>query len=101
MAGLGLQEPIPPIKPAAGEGATGRFSVGKIFSIDRAAMRRKLVPWVMKGGLAILDQGVFAGSNVAQTLLSVPGGEAAHLPLTRQEGTDNRGLCHINYPHDP
>ncbi len=41
----------------------------KILSIDRARIKGKLIPWAMKGGLAILDQGVFAGSNFVISIL--------------------------------
>jgi O-antigen/teichoic acid export membrane protein len=67
--GLGLQEPAPLVKPASGEGAVGRFPLKRILSIDRAGTVRKLVPWVMKGGLAIADQGLFAGSNFVISIL--------------------------------
>jgi O-antigen/teichoic acid export membrane protein len=30
---------------------------------DQVASQRKLIPWAMKGGLAILDQGLITGSN--------------------------------------
>ncbi|MFZ0138957.1 MAG: hypothetical protein WAK89_17970 [Candidatus Sulfotelmatobacter sp.] len=39
------------------------------MSFDPAGIREKLVPWAMKGGLAILDQGVFAGSNFVISIL--------------------------------
>jgi O-antigen/teichoic acid export membrane protein len=69
VTGLGLQEPTPLAKPVSGEGAAGRFPLRNILSIDRAGMVRKLIPWVMKGGLAILDQGLFAGSNFVMSIL--------------------------------
>jgi O-antigen/teichoic acid export membrane protein len=69
VSGLGLQEPTPLVKPAAEEGAAGRFSLRKILSIDRTRVKGKLIPWAMKGGLAILDQGVFAGSNFVMSIL--------------------------------
>ncbi|MGB5153560.1 MAG: hypothetical protein WBN74_07940, partial [Candidatus Sulfotelmatobacter sp.] len=60
-----------PAKPMAGEGASffGRFALKEILSFDPAGVREKLVPWAMKGGLAILDQGVFAGSNFVISIL--------------------------------
>jgi O-antigen/teichoic acid export membrane protein len=67
--GLGLQEPAPLVKPASGEGAVGRFPLKRMLTIDRAGTVRKLVPWVMKGGLAIVDQGLFAGSNFVISIL--------------------------------
>ena len=64
----GLQEPTPWVKPA-GEDAGGRFSVRRILSIERGAIQRKVIPWAMKGGLAILDQGIFTGSNFVISIL--------------------------------
>src|SRR5580698_9365038 len=66
-----LQEPTAPAKPAAGEGPNffGRFALKELLSIDHAGVRQKLVPWAMKGGLAILDQGVFTGSNFVISIL--------------------------------
>lgn len=54
-----------PSQTCRGRGASAfdRFSLRKILSIDRARIHRKLIPWVMKGGLAIFDQGIFTGSN--------------------------------------
>jgi len=49
--------------------ARGRFSLEKILSFDRDRIQHKLIPWAMKGGLAILDQGVFAGSNFVISIL--------------------------------
>lgn len=69
MTGSRLQEPTPLVKPAAGENAVYRFSLRKVLLIDRARTQRKLIPWVMKGGVAILDQGVFAGSNFVISVL--------------------------------
>ncbi len=69
MNGLGLQEPAPLVKPTSGEGAVGRFPLKRMLTIDRAGTVRKLVPWVMKGGLAIVDQGLFAGSNFVISVL--------------------------------
>jgi len=37
--------------------------------MDFTKVRQKLVPWAMKGGLAILDQGVFSGSNFVISIL--------------------------------
>jgi O-antigen/teichoic acid export membrane protein len=59
---------IPLVQPAAAKAAS-RFSLGKTLSIDRAKIQKKLLPWAMKGGLAILDQGVFAGSNFVISIL--------------------------------
>ncbi len=71
MNGSRLQEPTAPANPAAGEGTRflGRFTLTKILSFDPAGIREKLVPWAMKGGLAILDQGVFTGSNFVISIL--------------------------------
>jgi O-antigen/teichoic acid export membrane protein len=41
----------------------------KVLALDFAKARQKLVPWAMKGGLAILDQGVFSGSNFIISIL--------------------------------
>jgi O-antigen/teichoic acid export membrane protein len=46
-----------------------RFSLTEILSFDPARIREKLIPWAMKGGLAILDQGVFTGSNFVISIL--------------------------------
>jgi O-antigen/teichoic acid export membrane protein len=69
VAGLGAQGLTPLVEPAAREGAVGRFSLGRMLSIDLTRIRRKLIPWAMKGGLAILDQGIFAGSNFVISVL--------------------------------
>jgi len=37
--------------------------VGARISTDRKTILSKMVPWAMKGGLAILDQGLISGSN--------------------------------------
>jgi len=47
----------------------GRFSLGSILSFDPGRIQQKLIPWAMKGGLALLDQGVFAGSNFVMSVL--------------------------------
>jgi O-antigen/teichoic acid export membrane protein len=66
-----LQEPTAPVAPAAGENASlsGGFAWREFLSFDLAGIRQKLVPWAMKGGLAILDQGIFTGSNFVITIL--------------------------------
>ena len=71
MNGSRLQESTASVKPAAREGASflGRFALREILSFDPAGIRKKLVPWAMKGGLAILDQGVFTGSNFVISIL--------------------------------
>jgi O-antigen/teichoic acid export membrane protein len=67
--GPGLQEP--PVEPRAGEGtdSNGSFSLRKILAVDRDHIGQKVIPWAMKGGLALLDQGVFAGSNFVMSIL--------------------------------
>lgn len=45
------------------------FSLASMFSLDPDRVRRKVIPWAMKGGLAILDQGVFSGSNFVISIL--------------------------------
>lgn len=71
MTGSGVQEPIEPLKPTAAESANsfGRFALREVLSFDPASVREKLIPWAMKGGLAILDQGVFTGSNFVISIL--------------------------------
>jgi len=66
-----LQELPARPEPQARKGAKchGRFSWGTILSFDPARIRQRLIPWAMKGGLAILDQAVFAGSNFAISIL--------------------------------
>jgi O-antigen/teichoic acid export membrane protein len=54
------------LEPAPGQPG-GRFV--KMLSLDREKVRQKLLPWAMKGGLALLDQGVFAGSNFVISIL--------------------------------
>jgi hypothetical protein len=52
----------------------------------------------------LLKCGVFAGSNVAQTLLSVPGGEAAPLSGERRRGAEVTTTFvpdHLNLLRDP
>ena len=65
MAASRLQEPSPLVKTATekGEGLFDRLSLVKISLIDRAGTHRGLIPWAMKGGLAVLDQGLITGSN--------------------------------------
>src|SRR5215472_9247405 len=41
----------------------GRSFVEKMPAIDRPSVWGKLIPWAMKGGLALLDQGLITGSN--------------------------------------
>jgi len=64
-----LQEPG--IEPVPGETTNPdrRFSLEKILAFDAASVQRKLIPWAMKGGLALLDQGVFSGSNFVMSIL--------------------------------
>jgi len=66
VTGLRFQEPPAPPESVAGEGANscGRFSLGRILSFDPGPIQQKVIPWAMKGGLALLDQGIFAGSDV-------------------------------------
>jgi len=66
-----LQEPQVPLERIVGEGAKsrGRFPLGTILSFDPGRIQQRLIPWAMKGGLAVLDQGVFAGSNFAISIL--------------------------------
>ena len=65
----GLQ--APPVEPMAGEAAQprSRHFFERILSFDRDRIKHKLIPWAMKGGLALLDQGVFAGSNFVISIL--------------------------------
>ena len=69
MTASGLQ--APPVEPMAGERAhsRGRLFFERILSFDRDRIKHKLIPWAMKGGLALLDQGVFAGSNFVISIL--------------------------------
>jgi len=36
-------------------------------------MQRKLIPWAMKGGLALLDQGVFGGTGYIARPVDISG----------------------------
>jgi len=71
VTGLSLQEPPAAPQTIAGEGASrqGWFSLGRILSFDPGRIQQKLIPWAMKGGLALLDQGVFAVSNFVISIL--------------------------------
>jgi O-antigen/teichoic acid export membrane protein len=67
----GLQEPQPVAEPAAANGASPRpkLFLERVLSFDRGRIQHKLIPWAMKGGLALLDQGIFAGSNFVISIL--------------------------------
>src|SRR5258708_9893599 len=69
--GSRLEEPPVPSKCVAGEGVNsrGRFCLGRILSFDPGPIQQKLIPWAMKGGLALLDQGILAGSNFVMSIL--------------------------------
>ena len=41
----------------------------RIRSLDLARFQQKVIPWAMKGGLALLDQGIFSGSNFVISIL--------------------------------
>ncbi len=43
--------------------------VQKFLGIDRNVVLKRLMPWVSKGGLAILDQGLISGSNFLTSVL--------------------------------
>jgi len=47
----------------------GQSSLERILSFDPGRIRHKFIPWAMKGGLALVDQGVFAGSNFVMSIL--------------------------------
>jgi O-antigen/teichoic acid export membrane protein len=66
-----FQEPVEVLEAATETDADTRpvSALERMLSIDRDAVRRKLIPWAMKGGLAFLDQGVFAGSNFVMSVL--------------------------------
>jgi len=40
-----------------------------MFGIDRRTIQQKLIPWAMKGGLALFDQGILTGSNFVISIL--------------------------------
>jgi O-antigen/teichoic acid export membrane protein len=71
VTGSNLQEPAAPLESVATKDANsrGRFSLERILAFDPARIKQKLIPWAMKGGLALLDQGVFAGSNFVISIL--------------------------------
>jgi O-antigen/teichoic acid export membrane protein len=71
VSGLGVQEQPSPSECVEVEGVKprARFLLERILSYDHTSIRNKLVPWAMKGGLAMLDQGVFAGSNFVMSIL--------------------------------
>ena len=68
MTGSRIEQPA--IQPTPKVGAESRpgFSWTKALSLNPEQIQ-KLIPWVMKGGLALLDQGVFAGSNFVMSIL--------------------------------
>ena len=70
MAGSRLQEP-PLVKTVAEEGGNlfGGLFLRKILWIDRVRIQWKLIPWAIKGALAILDQALFAGTNFLVNIL--------------------------------
>jgi len=67
--GSGIQ--APPVESVAENGAqpNSRSFVERVLSFDRDLIKHKLIPWAMKGGLALFDQGVFAGSNFVISIL--------------------------------
>jgi O-antigen/teichoic acid export membrane protein len=71
VTGSNLQEPAAPLESVAAKDANsrGRFSLERILAFDPGRIKHKLIPWAMKGGLALLDQGVFAGSNFVISIL--------------------------------
>ena len=71
MNGSTLQEPQTSSESAGGNGVSphGRSLIERILSFDHGRIRHKLIPWAMKGGLAFLDQAVFAGSNFVMSIL--------------------------------
>lgn len=70
MAQLGLQEP-PLIKTVAEEGKNsfGGLFLRRILFIDRVRLQWRLIPLAIKGGLAIADQALFAGTNFLVNIL--------------------------------
>jgi O-antigen/teichoic acid export membrane protein len=69
VAELRLQEP-PLVKSVVEEGGhlfDGLFL--RTLLIDRARIKWKFIPWAIKGGLAILDQALFAGTNFLVNVL--------------------------------
>jgi len=46
-----------------------KSSLETMFGIDRRTIQQKLIPWAMKGGLALLDQGILTGSNFIISIL--------------------------------
>jgi O-antigen/teichoic acid export membrane protein len=45
------------------ESQGGAMKTGILAYLDRNRLRQQVIPWAMKGGLAILDQGLITGSN--------------------------------------
>jgi O-antigen/teichoic acid export membrane protein len=50
-------------------GLFGRTAATQGLATDRESALRKLIPWATKGGFAILDQGLFAGTNFLVNIL--------------------------------
>jgi O-antigen/teichoic acid export membrane protein len=70
VTGSKIQEPRTAVKSAAGESTDlAGLSWGKKLSVDLGRAQRKIVPWAMKGGLALFDQAIFAGSNFVISIL--------------------------------
>jgi len=69
VTGSRLEQPL--IEPTAKVGANfqARFSWLKFLSVSPEQIQQRLIPWAMKGGLALLDQGIFAGSNFVMSIL--------------------------------
>jgi O-antigen/teichoic acid export membrane protein len=70
-SGSGLQEKsaIADSIERKGPNSRGLFSLTRILSFDPGRIQQKLIPWAMKGGLAVLDQGIFSGSNFVISIL--------------------------------
>jgi O-antigen/teichoic acid export membrane protein len=66
-----MQELPTPSEPVVAEGVKpGTPSLLQTFlSYDHTSVRRKFIPWAVKGGLAMLDQGLFSASNFVMSIL--------------------------------
>src|SRR5207248_3109260 len=71
LTGSGLQEQsaIADSIERKGPNSRGRLSLTRILSFDPGRIQQKLIPWAMKGGLALLDQSIFSGSNFVMSIL--------------------------------
>lgn len=84
----GVEEKAVSLEDAATEAvAKGKLgNLGKHLGLDAEIIRKRLIPWLSKGGLAIADQGLISGSNFLVSIL-----------LARWLGTEQYGAYAIAF----